>query len=30
MKRRGLLSIWRFGDKLYRSYDDGTVEVVFL
>jgi len=27
MKRKLLVSIWRCGGKLYRSYTDGTVEV---
>ena len=29
-KRKLLVSIWRCGGKLYRSYTDGTVDVVRL
>jgi len=30
MKKKLLVSIWRCGGKLHRSYTDGTVEVVDL
>ena len=30
LERRLLVSIWRCGGKLYRSYTDGTVETVEL
>jgi hypothetical protein len=30
MKRNLLVSIWRCGGKLYRSYTDGSLEVIEL